>query len=124
MAKKPLFDWHLSDWMDAVDVSQADLVRATGYPKAKLSELTNGVQRYNRDIVNDLAVALNIHPYELLMAPAQAMAFRQYLATAEQIVTLAHENEKPRNDLADRRYKANPPPTEEAPDRGPVRRAK
>ena len=86
MAKKPGHDWYLRDWMATQRVSQADLCRATGYPKAKMSELVNGVSRYNRDAVNDLARALSINPYELLMRPDQAFALRRQREDALRIV--------------------------------------
>jgi transcriptional regulator with XRE-family HTH domain len=120
MKRTPEFDWHLSEWMGD-EISQAELCRRTGYPKAKMSELVNGVTRYNRDVVNDLSKALNIRPYELLMAPDQARAFRSYLASAQQLITLAHDAEDaPRNDLADQDYKKNREPARKA----PARRAK
>lgn len=118
MARKPEFDWHLTDWMDDLEVIQADLCRETGYPKAKMSELVNGVTRYNRDVVNDISRALKISHYELLMPPAVARAFRQYLASAQQLVTLAHDASEPRrNDLADQKYKKIRKAAGEAPNR-------
>ncbi len=86
MASQPQFDWHLADWMASLNVSQADLCRATGFPKAKMSELVNGVSRYNRDVVNVLAKALNLRPYELLMHPDQAHALRRQREDAMRIV--------------------------------------
>jgi transcriptional regulator with XRE-family HTH domain len=70
--------------------SQAELVRRTDYPKAKVSDLVTGKQRYNRDILNDVANALNIHPYELLMHPSDAMAQRRMRKLAEQMVQIPH----------------------------------
>lgn len=72
--------------MKTLQVSQADLSRLTGYPKAKVSDLVTGKQRYNRDILNDLSRALNIQPHELLMSPEDAMAQRQMKAAAQTIV--------------------------------------
>jgi transcriptional regulator with XRE-family HTH domain len=95
MAKAPEFDWYLIEWMDHLNVTQADLCRATGFPKAKMSELANGVSRYNRDVINTLAAAMNVRPYELLMPPDLAAAFKKYLASAQDVVTLAHEAEEP-----------------------------
>lgn len=120
MKRKPEFDWYLSDWMGD-EISQAELCRRTGYPKAKMSELVNGVSRYNRDVVNDLSKALNIRPYELLMQPDQARAFRSYLASAQQLITLAHDaDDTPRNDLADQKHKRSREPARKE----PTRRAK
>ena len=81
-----VLDWFLRDWLAATDTSQADLVRATDYPKAKVSDLVGGKQRYNRDIVNDVSRALNIEPFELLMHPEDAMAMRRMRQAAETIV--------------------------------------
>ena len=89
MPKSPDFDWYLADWMATLELSQAALCRATGFPKAKMSELVNGVSRYNRDVVNTLAQAMHIRPYELLMHPDDANAIRRMRETA---VTLAAES--------------------------------
>lgn len=83
-----MLDWYLKEWLAATHTSQADLVRRTDYPKAKISDLANGKQRYNRDILNDIAHALNIHPFELLMHPSDAMAQRRMKKLAEQMVQI------------------------------------
>ena len=85
-----MLDWYLSDWLKTLQVSQADLVRLTDYPKAKISDLVTGKQRYNRDILNDIAAALNVHPHELLMHPEDAMALRQMKQAVEQFVKVPH----------------------------------
>lgn len=89
MARNLDFDWHLADWMRSTHASQADLCRATGFPKAKMSELVNGKSRYNRDVVNALSRALHIQPYELLMHPDEANAIRRLRDSA---ITIAAEN--------------------------------
>lgn len=89
MARNVEFDWYLAAWMKALNVSQADLCRETGFPKAKMSELVNGVSRYNRDVVNTLAKALNIRPHELLIHPSDAYAIRRLRESA---LTIASEN--------------------------------
>lgn len=81
-----MLDWFLKEWLTATGTSQAELGRLTDYPKAKVSDLVTGKQRYNRDILNDVAKALNIHPHELLMDPEDAMALRQMRASAQKIV--------------------------------------
>lgn len=97
-----VLDWYLSDWLKTLQVSQAELVRRTDYPKAKVSDLVTGKQRYNRDILNDIASALNLHPYELLIHPEDAMAQRQMRTAMERFVRPAfggtvgdHPAEKP-----------------------------
>jgi plasmid maintenance system antidote protein VapI len=81
-----VLDWFLKEWLASTNTTQADLVRLTDYPKAKVSDLVTGKQRYNRDILNDISKALNLNPHELLMHPEDAMALRQLRASARQIV--------------------------------------
>ncbi len=76
MSTKPQNDWHLKDWLKALAVKQSKLLELTDWDKRKTSELVNGKQRYNRDIINEAAWALNLQPYELLMHPADAMEIR------------------------------------------------
>lgn len=78
-----MLDWYFTEWLAATNMTQADVVRATGYPKAKVSDLATGKQRYNRDILNDVAKALNIYSFELLMDPEDAMAYRRMKRSAE-----------------------------------------
>lgn len=85
-----VLDWYLKEWLEALDTSQAELVRRTDYPKAKVSDLVTGKQRYNRDILNDVAAALNIYPYELLMPPGEAMGLRRMTQGVEQFVKIRH----------------------------------
>jgi transcriptional regulator with XRE-family HTH domain len=80
-----MLDWFLGDWLKTLQVSQADLVRATDYPKAKVSDLVTGKQRYNRDILNDIARALNIEPHELLMHPDDANAIKRMRRLAHEM---------------------------------------
>lgn len=90
MARNVEYDWHLTDWMTALSLSQADICRATGFSKAKISELVNGVSRYNRDVVNAIANAMNIRPYELLMDPAEASGIKALRQTALSIVAASN----------------------------------
>jgi transcriptional regulator with XRE-family HTH domain len=83
-----MLDWYLKDWLSTLRVSQAELCRRTDYPKAKVSDLVTGKQRYNRDVLNDVAGALHVQPYELLMHPADAMARRQMIKLAGEMVRL------------------------------------
>jgi transcriptional regulator with XRE-family HTH domain len=71
--------------MKTLKVRQSDITRATGYKKATMSELASGKQRYNRDILNEVADALHIRPYELLMHPDEAMAIRRVRESAVRI---------------------------------------
>lgn len=94
MATQIDFGWYLADWLAAKNMSQADLCRATGFPKAKVSELVNGKSRYNRDVVNTIAKALEIYPHELLMHPADANALKRLRQTA---MSIAAENMEKRS---------------------------
>jgi transcriptional regulator with XRE-family HTH domain len=85
-----VLDWYLKEWLTATQTSQADLVRLTDYPKAKVSDLVTGKQRYNRDIMNEIAKALNIYPYELLMSPENAMTLRQMKIAVEQFARVPY----------------------------------
>lgn len=85
-----MLDWYLKEWLAATETTQADLCRLTDYPKAKVSDLVTGKQRYNRDILNDIADALNVKPHELLMHPSDAMAQRRMRKLAEQMIQPEH----------------------------------
>lgn len=86
MVKAPRHDWYLVDWMAALKVRQSDIMRETGYSKATMSDLVTGKQRYNRDILNEIADALHIRPNELLQHPQEAMAIRRLRESAARIV--------------------------------------
>lgn len=83
-----VLDWHLKEWLKSLRVSQAELCRRTDYPKAKVSDLVTGKQRYNRDVLNDIAAALHLQPYELLMHPGDAMAQRRFRKAAQDLVEI------------------------------------
>lgn len=85
-----MIDWYFNEWLAETNTSQADIVRLTDYPKAKVSDLSTGKQRYNRDILNDIAKALKIRPFELLMHPQDAIAQRQMLQAVEKFVKIPH----------------------------------
>jgi transcriptional regulator with XRE-family HTH domain len=86
MANAPRHDWYLKAWMATCKVKQSDIMRETGYSKATMSDLFTGKQRFNRDILNEIAHVLNIRPYELLMHPDEAMAIRRVRESAARIV--------------------------------------
>jgi hypothetical protein len=94
MARSADHDWYLTDWMATLAMTQADLRRETGWPKAKMSELVNGVSRYNRDVVNLLAQVMHLRPYELLMHPDDAFAIRKIRET---VVAVAAEKPRERD---------------------------
>lgn len=91
--------WYLNEWMAARGLegrgAQSRMMELTGWSKATMSQLFNGTQDYSPKIIEDAAKALGVEEFELLMSPERANALRQLQATAETIVTLAHENEEP-----------------------------
>lgn len=89
MAKAPRHDWFLAAWLQSTRISQTELGKLIGKSKATMSELANGTQRYNRDILNDIADALHVRPYELLMHPDEAMAIRRVRESAVRIAAEA-----------------------------------
>jgi hypothetical protein len=96
--KPTSINWYLKEWMDTVFPKprgrQAKMCELTGWTKATCSQLYNNIQDYSPKIVNEAAKALNAEPWELLMPPERAMALRRIRASAEEIVTLAHDAEE------------------------------
>jgi transcriptional regulator with XRE-family HTH domain len=83
--------WHVVAWLEYRGVRQADLQREMGWPKAKASDIVSGKQRYNQDILNELASVLDASPSELLLRPAEAMAIRRLRSMASEISGLAKD---------------------------------
>lgn len=73
--------WYAREWLTYFGKTQADLIRDLDYSRAKASDIWNG-QPYRQELVDDLAPYLNLEPYEMLLSPDQAMALRQYRASA------------------------------------------
>lgn len=94
---KDTVHWFIREWMDTLGVKQAEMCRRTGWSKASASQIYNGLQDYSPPIVRQAAIALNVADYELLMKPEEAMAIRRLRASAETIVSIAHENDDLRN---------------------------
>lgn len=95
-------NWFLPEWMAARGIegrgSQAKMMELTGWSRATMSQLYNGKQDYSPAILNAAAKALSAEPFELLIPPSRAMAIRRALASAEEIVGLAHESDAPEKD--------------------------
>lgn len=91
MAKAPAHDWYLRDWLQALDVRfpHAWLQRECDWSDGKASNVLTGKKRYDRDIVETVATALKIQPYELLMHPEDAMALRQLRQDAKRIAAVS-----------------------------------
>lgn len=79
-------NWYLRDWMRTLSVRQADLIEKTDLNTTAVSLLYNDRQDYTPEIIRDVARALNLAPYELLMHPEDAMALRQLRRNAIQVV--------------------------------------
>lgn len=88
-------NWYLPEWMDYLGVKQADMVREAGWSKASASQLYNGVQDYSPKLVNEAAKVLNLEPFELLMRPEAAMAYRRHRAEALKEAKLAEVPKPP-----------------------------
>lgn len=69
-------DWYLREWLEATGFTQAKLQRACGWSKGTANNIYHGKTSYYRQILNEVSAALGIHPHELLMHPADAMAIR------------------------------------------------
>lgn len=80
-------DWYLAEWLAFRDKRQADIVRDLSWNKARVSLMIAGKQQYTRNTINDLAAYLKIAPYELLIHPNEAIAFRNLRAAAANIGT-------------------------------------
>lgn len=79
---------------------QSDMMKLTGWSKAKMSQLYNGQQDFNSEVLVEAADALRCEPAELLMEPERAFAIRRLRETAAVIVADAP---KPVAAPADRR---------------------
>lgn len=99
-------DWFLPEWMASLRVTQADLCRATGWSKATANDIYHGKTEYYRAIVNQLADALHVQPWELLMSPEDAHHIRRLRAAAadEYALRVAESGQtyKPGNEPAER----------------------
>jgi len=85
-ALKKQTSWYIREWMVVLGHIQADLTKDLDWPKAKANRVFNGQQRYNEDLLLEVAAWLNLRPYELLLPPDQAMAIRRLRDDALTIV--------------------------------------
>ena len=79
-------DWHLQAWMRHFGKKQAALTNELGWNKSKANHVWHGRQEYRRETVREVATWLGIEPFELLMAPKEALALRGLREMAQQIV--------------------------------------
>lgn len=78
-------DWYLRQWMKTLRVTQTQLARECDWNTSTMHGIYHGRTEYYREILNLIAVKLNVQPYELLMHPDEAMAIRQLLVEANKI---------------------------------------
>lgn len=83
MALKPKSRGYIREWMELAGLKQADLVKRLDWSKAKANSVWHGEQRYNEDLLEEVAPLVNARPYELLMHPSDAMTLRQLQAALE-----------------------------------------
>lgn len=74
--------WFLAEWAERLGVRQKDAVEKLGWSKAQASDIFTGKQRYTADLVDEVALWLHLAPYELLMAPEDALAIRAMRSSA------------------------------------------
>lgn len=89
----PGHDWFLKEWMATLGKRQSDIVTDLEWNPARISLMLRGKQQYTRDSVNELADYLNLHPFELLMHPEDAMALRQIRSTALRLAPESHTDD-------------------------------
>ena len=81
-------DWFLAEWMASKNITQAELGRRCGWSKATTNDIYHGKTEYYRAILNQVATALEVFPWELLMPPAEANRIKRWRAAFEQEAVL------------------------------------
>lgn len=94
--------WHVQEWMELYKKRQVDLINELGWSKAKASDVMSG-QQYTQSLIDQLAPWLNAKPFELLMAPQEAMAIRAMRKAAVEIAADNSQAEIAPAKLADRK---------------------
>ncbi len=69
--------WYLQEWFATQGRIQRDLITKLDWLPAKANKVWHGVQIAKLDEVAEIADLLNIAPWELLMAPDEAMKLRR-----------------------------------------------
>jgi len=77
-------DWFLVEWMQSKDISQAELARRCAWSKATMNDIVHGRTEYYRAILNQIARALDMHPWELLMSPEEANQIKRLRVAVEE----------------------------------------
>lgn len=98
--------WYINEWMAAVGIkTQAELGKLANWSKATTSQICNGKQDYSPAIIKAASEALGVEPFELLIPPERAMAFRRFYAEAKQVVETGADAAPTVVDLANHRAK-------------------
>lgn len=63
--------------MNHLNITQAQMVRLTGWPKSTANHLYNHRQDYNPALVKAAAEALKLEPFELFLHPREALQIRR-----------------------------------------------
>ena len=79
------------------DKKQASLNNDLGWSKARMNAIWHGKQRFNRDLLFEVADWLGIEAYELLMHPKAAMQLRQLREAAVAIAADQAKDAPPEN---------------------------
>lgn len=86
--------WFVREWMQRANVTQADLQRLLDWPKSKASYVVNG-QRYNQQLIDELAPILHARPFELLLHPEDAYNIRSFRETAVRVAAIREPGSTP-----------------------------
>lgn len=79
--------WYLAEWAQRLGVRQKDAIEKLGWSKAQASDLFTGKQRYTQDLIDEVSAWLQLEPFELLMAPEDALALRDMRASVARLIT-------------------------------------
>ena len=78
-------DWFLREWMERLGKRQAEIINELGWERGRTSKVFNGRQPYSRRDVVQLSEWLKIEPFELLMAPTDALRMRHLRQTLQMV---------------------------------------
>ena len=78
-------EWYIREWAATLGKRPVDFVRDLEWNKSRVSLLFSGKQPYSPAVLRDVAAYLNLQPFELLMHPDRAMAYRRMTASAATI---------------------------------------
>ena len=79
-------DWYIREWATTLGKRPVDFVRDLEWNKSRVSLLFSGKQPYSPSVLKDVAAYLNLQPFELLMHPDRAMAYRRMSGAAATLV--------------------------------------